>query len=118
MGPSWQPVTNMSNGASIGFQARESITETDSGAEYAVNRPNRRIAKFGLDWMSESEAMSKMYEMQRQLGTTGEVLFAWDLADALYAPNRIFLGRLRTLSDIVHVFTNIWSCRVEIGESL
>lgn len=117
-GDAYQPTLNMSYGASLGYEQRESAQESDSGAEVFVERPNPRVARFVLQYMSQAEGMGKVFEMQRQLGATGEVLFAWDPDDTLHLPRRAWLGRLRTLGSLEMPIYDAYSTPIEVKELL
>lgn len=106
MGTAWQPTVNMSYGAGLSYLARELITESFSGAEYFTRRPNPRLARFSLENIAVAEAWGDVFEMQRQLGTTEELLFSWNPADLAQQPRHTFLGRLRTLNALEMPYIN------------
>lgn len=118
MGGAWQPITNMSYGAGLGYLPRASISESDSGAESGVSRPNPRVAQVPLDWLSESEALDYALEMQRQLGTTEELLYAWDLDETRYQPTRCFLARLQALPMVKQLHPTVWAVTLDVKERL
>lgn len=118
MGSSWRPDHGMLNGASIGYESRSTTTEADDGAEYHSERRGPRVVRFNLEAQTQDEAMMKILEMQRQLGSTGEILFQWDIGDTLYQPARTFLGRLRSLSPLTAINSNLWSASFEVKELL
>jgi hypothetical protein len=47
--------------------------------------------------MTEDEAMSKAFEIQRLSGIDKEVVFMWNPTDTRHAIRRQYLGRLRKL---------------------
>lgn len=114
----WQPTRNLTYGASLAWEDRSQVQEALSGAEYFDIRPPARIARFGLDAMTESEAMSQVFEIQRAMGIAGEVLFVWNPDDATHALRRRFLGRLRVLSPIENPGPDRWKAPFEIKELL
>lgn len=118
MGSSWAPDHGMLTGASIGYESRSVTTEADDGAEYHDEKRSPLVVRFNLEAQTQNEAMLKILEMQRTLGTTGELLFIWDSADTLYAPYRTFLGRLRSLTPITAINSNLWSAAFEVKEAL
>ncbi len=118
MGSRWRPQYGALSGATLGFIDRASITEADSGAEYVVQRPLPRVAGFDLVFRSEADAMDRGVEMQRQLGTTGELLYQWDDSDTEYQPGRAFLGRLRTLQPLTCLYRGHWRGTFEVKELL
>lgn len=118
MGSSWAPEFGLLTGATIGYESRSVTTEADDGAEYHDEKRSPLVVRFNLEAQSQNEAMLKILEMQRQLGTTGELLFIWDTADSLYAPYRTFLGRLRSLTPLTAINRNLWSAAFEVKEAL
>lgn len=118
MGSMWKPTNGMATGASLGYESRSTTTEADDGAEYHTERRGPRVAQFRLEAQTQSDAMFNVLEMQRQLGATGELLFMWDSTDTTYQPLRTFMGRLRTLSPLTAINSNLWSCGIEVKERL
>ena len=116
VGNSWAPTTNMSYGASLGYEPRTDIEEADGGAEYFYVRPKRRIARFSLEWLTEGEAMARVLDMQRTLDVQGEVFYMWDSADTTHLLRRSFIGRLRTLNAIENPYPGIHKNAFEIQE--
>jgi hypothetical protein len=117
-GSRWQPVHGMAVGASIGYEARDLAKEMDSGAEQFVDRTPRRVVRFNIEAQTEDEAVMRVLEMQRQLGSSREVIFAWDTGDTLYQPTRTFIARLRQLSPVRCLSRGIWSATFEVAELL
>lgn len=118
IGTNWRPDRGAATGATLGYESRSTTTEADDGAEYHTERRGPRVARFNIEAQTQDEAMRKVLEMQRQLGSTGEVLFQWDTSDTLYQPARAFLGRLRSLSPLTAINSNLWSASFEIKELL
>lgn len=114
----WQPVRNIVYGASLGWESRTAVHEADSGAEYFDVRRSARVARFGLEAMTEDEALSYVFEIQRTMGVSGELLFIWDPDDSAHALRRQFLCRLRTLSPIENPGPNRWRSPFEVKELL
>ena len=114
----FQPTYNASYGANIQWMDRAVISEADSGAEYAYDRPKYRVFKAALDWLTEAEGITKVLEMQRTLGTTGEVYAMWDPDDTTYLPNRSFLARMRSLNALETPLYGVWRTGFELKELL
>lgn len=114
----WQPDRNMVYGAGLGWLDRSTVQEAISGAEWFTVRPGRRSARIDFTGMTESEAMAEAYELQRIVGTTGEILFIFDPDDAEHAGRRQWLGRLRTLNMIENPGPNRWRAPFDIQEIL
>ncbi len=117
-GSRWRPTRGALSGARLGYIDRSTSVEADSGAEYFVERPLPRTAEFNLAIFDESVAMGEALEIQRQLGTTGEVLFQWDDGDTTYQPARSWLGRLRELQPLTCLWRGHWQASFEVKELL
>jgi hypothetical protein len=96
----WQPVTNMTYGASLGYEDRTVVEISLGGAEYFDEREPYRVATFSLENMDISEGMSRAFDIQLRLGTKGEVFFIFDTDDTLHSLRRTFLGRLENLGNV------------------
>jgi hypothetical protein len=118
LGERWRPQYGALSGATLGYLDRATITEADSGAEYTVTRPLPRVSAVELVFRSEADAMTRGLEIQRQLGTTGELLFSWDDSDSQFQPARTFLARLRTLQPITCLYRGHWRAEFEVKELL
>lgn len=100
VGNSFQPESNVSFGWSLAYEDNSVIESAIGGAEYYDNRPKYRVARFGLNWLSDLEAMTTALGASRILGVTDEILLIWDKDDGNNLMRQSFLGRLRTLSPI------------------
>jgi len=118
IGGAWQPQYNLSYSPSFVFSPRTEASEAMSGAETLDARPARRVARGSLDWLSESEAMGVIFDLQRQIGDHGEVLYIYDPDDVINRVRRSFLGRLRRLSPITHPYLHVHQWPFEIQEIL
>jgi hypothetical protein len=117
-GSAWSPAYNAVYGASIGYEDRDVIAEMDSGSEYVRKRNAPRVTQFALPALSDSETLLTVLEMQRRLGSTGEVLYEFDPADTTYAPMRRYLARLRKVSPLKAAFLDRWEAEFEARELL
>lgn len=117
-GDGWQPTRNMVYGASIGWIDRTGVQEARSGAEYFDIQRMPRIARFDLPAMDEGEAMADAFDLQRAMGTAGEMFFIWDPDDTTHALRRQFLCRLRGVSPITNPGPDRWSAPWEAKELL
>lgn len=118
LGGAWSPDTGLVYGVQLGYESRASTVETDSGAEYHVERPNPRVLRGTLEALTDEEAMAQVLELQRQLGTTGELLVMLRPGDRTRQPVHTWLGRLRTLQPAVASGYRRWSAPIEIRELL
>ena len=117
-GSRWRPLRGALSGARLGYIDRSTSVEADSGAEYFVERPLPRTAEIDLALFDEAAAMSEALEIQRQLGTTGEVLFQWDDSDRRHQPARSWLGRLQEVLPLTCVGPNHWLASYKVKELL
>lgn len=116
VGSVWQPKLNMIYGAGIGWETDTSVQKARSGAEYFDERAPYRVQRFTLDAMSEDEAFSRAFELQRRAGISREILFIHDPDDTVHALRRRFLGRLRQLSLIEYPNPGANSAAFELKE--
>jgi hypothetical protein len=94
----YQPTINFSNGASLGVQTSTTRTETDGGAFYFNERPRRRLFNGVIEYLGIDEALVRLYEMERLLGTHEQFLFVYDPADTYHLHRRAFVATLAELS--------------------
>lgn len=116
LGPGFQPTWNFSFGSGLSYETRTRVEENPAGSEYFDRKPPYRVARFGLDHLTETEAMTRILEMQRVLGTDGEVLWIRDPGDAAHLLRRGFVGRMRELSPIEHPYSDNLRQAFEIRE--
>lgn len=118
LGRAWQPSLNMNYGASLGWETKTDVQEALSGTEYFQKRTPYRVKKFTLDMMPEDESFAQAFELQRQAGVDGEILFIHNPDGDPHALRRSFLGRLRQLSPIEYPYFNRNKLAFEIKELL
>lgn len=114
----WQPEVNFSQGAQLGFEDRSVALESLGGTEFFDQRAKYRVQRLALNWLSENEAYSRMLEMQRQLGQTGELLVIPDPSDLANMPQRAFLGRVQRLVPVERGTPGVYRSVVDIKEIL
>jgi hypothetical protein len=76
---------------------------SESGASWNTPRRRLRQVEFVLDGLTEEEG-SSLHEMQRTLGTVGEVLYIPDLVEKPFMQQYGFLGELRELNAIEYPY--------------
>jgi hypothetical protein len=120
LGDGWQPLYNMSVGASLGIEVKTETQDALSGAKTFARRRPVRVARFNIKTMSEDEALAFAFEIERRCGIDREVLFLWDPDDTRHAVRRQYLGHLRQLSPVEHAVPTDrpWSKAWEIEELL
>lgn len=97
------PTVNAAYGLRDSWKDYSSMQRAESGAAWPIARRRARSVEFVLEWLSLIEAAT-LHEMQRMLGTVGEVLYVFDSTDAEATQRYGFLGRLRELSPIEYPF--------------
>ena len=112
----WQPQSNMSVGASLVHEDRSITEESIGGDEYHDQRNKFRVFRFSLDNLTDAEAHSKVLDLQRIEGTTGQVLCIPNPGDLANGFRRNFLGRLRTISPMVYASYTQRTTQYEIKE--
>lgn len=96
----WQPLINMSVGASIGWETTTRVSRARAGAKYFDVKPQYRVARFSLDNMSVDEGYASAFDIKRVSGLDKEVYFIYDPANTLHQYRWSFIGTLRELSPI------------------
>ena len=112
----WQPLQNMEHGSSLGWEDLSETQRALSGAIYSNERPKYRVVRPVFEGLGEDEAMAVVFDIQRRMGTTKELLFIWDPDDTVHALRRQFLGHFRALSSIENPGPDRWRTPFEIEE--
>lgn len=113
-----QPKYNMSYGMGDAWESLSQVEATPGGTEYFDERRACRVSQFTLDHLDQQTEFRTFYEMQRRLGTTGEVLYIPDAYDMAATQLTGFLGRMRTLSPIEYPYFNSRKAAFELKELL
>ena len=95
----YQPAINILVGAGAGLDTQTERKDTDGGADIFQAKAIRRSWNIILDDISESEAMTKAWRMQRLLGKHGQCVFLFDSADS-YQHERAILATLEELGGL------------------
>ena len=114
----YQPTINMAKGAGFGWQTSSTRGETDGGAAFFVDRPRRRIFNFALPMVDTDEALVHGVELQRVLGTSGQLFFIFDPADTVHMHRRAFLCVLESLSPLAMPYSSWVEQPVSLIEEL
>ena len=117
VGAIYQPILNMSLGASIGDETNTIVDVALSGAEFFDRRTSCRVAQFTLDHLQYSESIING-DIIKISGVDAEVLYIYDDNTALDLHRRAFLGRLRALSPISQPYNTRYQTTYEIKELL
>lgn len=117
VGSGFSPDYNAAPGLQDAWSDLSAVEFSDSGAMFANARRRRRSVSFVLRALSHDES-AIIHEMQRRLGTFGEVLYLPDPADYATSQRYGFIGRLRELSPIEYPWPRIRSAPFAIEELL
>jgi len=98
----FQPEYNISYGVQWTFSDPTAIDEALDSTEYFEDKPQKREVTMAFDFLSETEAFSRMFRMRRDLGVSGEMLFFHQInIDSTY-PQRTMLARPSQIDPVVH----------------
>lgn len=100
VGSGFQPVINMSNGASLRYETETKVKKSLGGVKHFDKRDQYRVARFALDNMSQDEAMGKAFDLVRLASIDAEVFYIFDPDDTTHKIRRCFMGNLRQLNEI------------------
>lgn len=114
----WQPHWNASYGMQLSWEDPSRTEAALDGTEYHDERPKTRAIVASLDWLSTDEGHAVYLEMQRQLGTTRELLVVPDYSDTAHLIRRSFVGRLRSLSALEAWAYRLFKGAIEIKETV
>jgi hypothetical protein len=114
-GGSLQPTYNPTYGLQDGMKDLSSADAAESGAFWGTERRRLRYTSLVLGYVTPDEA-SYVHEMQRLLGTLGEVLYIPYPADMGQSQRYGYLGRLSELSAIEYPHYRIRSLPIKIEE--
>ena len=112
------PAYNATYGLEDGWVDGSQLVEMESGREVAQVRRRRRTVRFALEVLSQASEFGVAHEMQRRLGTTGEILYVPNAADAVLTQRTGFLGRMRSINPIAYPSFRRRSMPVELIEIL
>lgn len=113
---SWQLLTNMSWGSSHGFDSRSKVVQARGGAKSFDRLPKPRRLTAQLDDIEHEEAMSRVYELQRQADITDAVLVHPYPDEPGQWLRTTFVARQRQLSPIERAVYGFDSTQLEFDE--
>jgi hypothetical protein len=118
IGPVFVPTINMSWGAGLVVEDATTFETSLAGEEFFDSRERYRIHTFSLDGLTEDEAYQNVLDMQRLLGTSGELFVNGDPDDISNSPRRAFLGRMQSVSPVTHDSFHTYKSSFTIREVL
>lgn len=114
----WQPKFNAVYGMTLGWEDSSKTEVALDGTEYHDERPMTRALVAGFDHLSSDEGHAIYLEMQRQLGTTRELLVVPDYDDTIHLIRRSFVGRLNKLTPLDAWAYSLFKGGIEIKETV
>jgi hypothetical protein len=118
LAPGWQPPVNMQYGAQLGWETDTTFETSLGGVRFHTRRDGRRVARFVLRNIPEDDAMVWPFEMMRELGVDGQVMFVFNPTDTAHLARRSFLATLRRLSPLEFVSFDNMQIAFELEEVL
>lgn len=112
----WQPELGPIVGASLAIEDTSQSEASVGGSEYFDLRARPRVHRFELKAMTRDEAYSRVVDLQKLQGVSGEVLIDPDYADAINRPRRSFVGRMANLAPLVDTGNGRFDTSFEIRE--
>lgn len=114
----WSPKFNMDYGHSLGFDDVSTFETSLAGEEFFEVRRKRRKFTFVLGNVDLEEGYQRALEVDRMLGTTGEVLVMGDPSDTTNGARRNFIGRMSSLQGLARQSHGNMTKSYEIAEIL
>lgn len=108
-GVAWTPSTNYSEGATIKYNDPSVIKRTRGGKRLTLVRPSFRQISIKFDYLTKEEAFGIAFEVERQLGKTGNFLLVMDPDEAgNFRFRRTIYGALEDMDVIQTPSEDIW----------
>lgn len=118
-GPLWQPQINYTPGAGVAWAPRDRGVEARSGARYYERLPPKRTMSLGFDSLTDAEAWGRALDLQRRLGSEGEILVIPDPDNAAQRHRRDIWGRITRSAPVIQTeFADRQQWSVEVEELL
>jgi hypothetical protein len=113
-----QPAKNASfGGLRSGHSELSSVAVSPAGKKFFTERRRLRRENFTLNWLTPTEA-EQLHEFQAEVGTTREVLYVPNPADAAYSQRYGFLGTMRELSDLEYPYVTTRALAFQLEEKI
>lgn len=116
IGSVFVPTYNISYGRSLVINDASVIETSLTGEEFFDLRQRYRVHNFNLESLTRTEAYSNVLDMQKNVGTTGEIYISLDPDDTTNVPRHSFMGRLQSISPIAEPNYEMFSNQMEIRE--
>lgn len=117
MAPIWRPTYNASYGLQDAIIDLSEKDRADGGDQFFVTREKYRQVQFVLEALTGAESLT-LRQMQRTLGTHGDLLYLPSTSDLVYSQEYGFLGTFEELSPIEYPYYRIRKLPMRITERL
>lgn len=119
IGPGWTPTHNYIYGRTLGWDDASTRERSLGGVDYYEEREPRRVATMSIPDNLSAETMVMFFEMQRKLGTTGELLLVLDDDDEDFTlQQRSFLCTMSELSPLENTRLDVEAISLKFEEIL
>lgn len=115
VGGALQPTYNPQYGLQDGLKDLSTVDAAESGAMWGNEKRRLRYTSFVLPYTTPAEA-AYLHEMQRSLGTIGEVLYIPYPADPGESQRWGYIGRMSELSPIDYPYYRVRSIALKLEE--
>lgn len=116
IGAAFVPTYNISYGRGLVVNDASAIETSLTGEEFFDQKQRYRVHTLSLDFLSRTEAYTNILDMQRNIGTTGEILISLDPDDTSNVPRHSFMGRLQSISPVLEASFEVFTNQMEIRE--
>lgn len=99
-GPAWEPARNRSYGDAVRWEDPSFRDRAQGGQLLMGKRQKHRVLSFQLEFNSKAEMMANAFELDREAGTTGDVVVMLDPAG--YRQQESVFGPLVRSTDLTH----------------
>ncbi len=116
-GQTWAPAENAAYGASIRYIDPSEVRRTRGGARLTSPRPRYRQFSLSFPGLTQAEALGTAFEIDRQIGKTGDFLLVMDPEeDGVYRFRRTIYAALSDTSPIAIPNFEEWSWSITAEE--
>lgn len=112
----WQPTRNYQLPWSVGHMNLGRKRRTEGSQTYPLDRPRPRAVEFRFDFQSQTEMYDQAFEIDRLVGTAGDVLVVRDPASLEQIHRDMVCGVLSDLPPIVNRRFGVYSKTYRIEE--
>lgn len=116
IGDVWTVSANYSYGAGLSAEDQTQVESSIGGEEYFDVRKRFRVHRYDLEYLNTQEAYSRVIDMYKLAGISGEILVVQDSSDVTNGFRRNFLCRMRNLQPVTDKYYGVKSVQMELKE--